>query len=103
MDNIASRSMELQVNCGFARVAIRKYTTLQRGKKFTHNDKKDRAQKFRELFSCSCYGIDGSIFESEKGRDSKFDRLCKKVNTIFNKWSRQDQRLNYLATFSPER
>ena len=33
------------------------------------------------------YGVDSSMFEAQNGRDSTFDRYCKRVNEIFSKWS----------------
>ena len=68
--------MELQINCGFGRVAIRTYSTVQRGKRFSNIDKIERAKRFQALFSSSPgYGIDTSMFVPERGRESKFDRL----------------------------
>lgn len=37
--------MELLVNCGYARTAIRKYSELGKGKKFIHSNVTERAQK----------------------------------------------------------
>ena len=77
---------ELQANCGFGRVAIRTYSTLQRRKRFGNTDEIERAKKFQAQFCSSPgYGIGASMFVSEKGRESKLDRMCTKVNSLFNK------------------
>ena len=87
------------MNCGFARVVIHKFS-LHKGQKLHKNE---RADRFCQLFSdLDKYGIDDSLFESVRGRESRFDILCKRVNTFFNKWSNREQRLAYLATFSPD-
>ena len=92
--------MELQVNCGFARVVIRKFSTLHKRQKFSHIDRKERANRFQQLFR-GLDGIEDSLFESVNEKESRFDILCKRVNVLFNKWSNRDQRLGYLAEFSP--
>ena len=80
--------MELQVNCRFARAAIRKYSNLEKGT--AHIDKYERAQEFQLLFgTLPTYGVDPSIFEAKKSRESLFERYCKKINDIITKWSKR--------------
>ena len=43
--------MELQINCGYARVAIRKYTNLRNGKRVVDSNKHERAQELQRLFN----------------------------------------------------
>ena len=95
--------MELQVNCGFARAAIRKYSNLEKGKTAAHINKYERAQEFQLLFgTLPTYGVDPSIFEAKKSRESLFDRYCKKINDIITKWSKREKKLEYLSIYSPE-
>ena len=92
----------MKVSCGFARVVIRKFT-LHKRQKLSHVDRKERANRFQQLFSgLDQYGIEDSLFESVSGKESRFDILCKRVKVLFNKWSNRAQRLAYLATFSPD-
>ncbi len=91
------------MNCGFARVAIREYSEVGRGKHFTHSHSKERAQNVQKLFSpLTQYRMQSSMFECEDGRESQFDRSCKKINGRFMKWSNRDKRLAYMKTFSTE-
>ena len=95
--------MELQVNCGFARAAIRKYSNLEKGKTAAHIDKYEKAQEFQLLFgTLPTYGVDPSIFEAKKSRESLFDRYCKNIYDIITKWSKREKKLDYLSIFSPE-
>ena len=66
----------LEVNCGFARVAIRELTPKIHG--YQQIDTQKRALEFRELFKdCSNYGIEDSYFEDRN--DSMFNRDCSRI------------------------
>ena len=60
--------MELQINSGFGCVAIRTYSTVQGGKRFTNTDKIERAKRFQA-----------------------------RVNSLFNKWSKRTKYLMSFA------
>ena len=77
---IFAMDFQLEVNCGFARVAIRKCSEVEKGKTFTDSHSRVRAQKFQDSFSpLTQYGIHSSMFEGKGGRMSTFDRYCKKI------------------------
>ena len=100
---IFAMDFQLEVNCGFARVAIRKCSEVGKGKTFTDSHSRVRAQKFQDIFSpLTQYGIHSSMFEGKGGRMSTFDRYCKKINGMFFKWKNREKRMAYMTTFSPE-
>ena len=90
------------MNCGFARVAIRQYSEVGRGKNFTKLHSLEREQNFKDLFSpLPQYGVESSIFEHTNNRESTFDRYCKRINGGFMKWKRKrEEKSEYLSTFS---
>ena len=92
-------TVHFKINCGYARVAIREYSEVGRGK--GHCDTVERAHKFKELFSPSTtYINDATIFDGYGHRDSKFDRYCKGINGMFRKWSDRDSKQQYISHFS---
>ena len=89
----------LNVNCGFARVAIRELTPKSHG--WQQIDKQKRASEFKEQFKdCSNYGIDESYFEEDRN-DSLFNRDCHRILKFFKKrWNPKESRVEYEETFS---
>ena len=67
--------MELELNCGFARVAIHQLSVKRKGEHLTLTHMTERNQEFQMLFRE--HGIENSIFERVKGRESTFDPRCK--------------------------
>ena len=71
------------MSCGFARVVIRRFSTLHKRQKPSHVDRKERANSFQQVFSgLDEYGIEDSLLSR---RESRFDIVCKRVNVLFNK------------------
>lgn len=93
------RYTTLEVNCGFARVAIRELTPKIHGRQSIDTQK--RALEFRELFKdCSNYGIENSYFEQDKN-DSMFNRDCSRILKVFKKrWNPKEARVEYEEAFS---
>ena len=97
---MAIRLVALDINCGFARTAIRELTPRNRGPKVI--DKAKRVSEFKELFaSCPTYGLNESYFETDGQNSSLFDRDCEKITTYFSsKWHPRESRVEYEQTFS---
>ena len=96
------RYTTIEVNCAFARVAIRELTPKIHGYQQINTQK--RALEFRELFKdCSNYGIEDSYFEQDRN-DSMFNRDCSRILGIFKKkWNPKEARVEYEETFSSAR
>ena len=92
-------SVHFKINCGYARVAIREYSEVGRGK--GNCDTVEQARKFKELFSPSnTYINDVTIFDGYGHRDSKFDRYCKGINGMIGKRSDRESKQHYISCFS---
>ena len=92
-------TVHFKINCGYARVAIREYSEVGRGK--GHCDTVERAWKFKELFSPSTtYINDPTIFDGYGHRDSKFHHYCKGINGIFSKWSNRESKQQCISQYS---
>ena len=88
----------LEINCGFARAAIRELTPTG-----GVVDTTKRAKEFRALFEATAsYGLPSGFFDARKSnRPSIFDDRCGKMLTIFSKkWRPTEARPEYLATLS---
>ena len=48
-----AHSVSLKINCGYARVAIRSLSEMEKGKHHCEINEHTRAQKFRKLFASS--------------------------------------------------
>ena len=42
------------------------------------------------------------MFQAKNGRDSTFNRYCKRMNEVFAKWSSRENKSTYMSVFSPE-
>ena len=69
--NIA-HSISLKINCGYARVAIRSLSEIEKGKHHCEISQHTRAQKFRKLFASS-FALPNSYFEEKGGRTALFN------------------------------
>ena len=89
-------TVHFKINCGYARVAIREYSEVGRGK-----GQCDTVERARKLFSPSTtYINDATIFDGYGHRDSKFDRYCKGINGMFRKWSDRESKQQYISHYS---
>ena len=96
-----SKSLSLEVNCGYARVAIRELTPTKRGTSTQQIDKGRRENEFQELFGTPSFGIPATYYMKEGHKPSLFNRRCEYVTATFSKpWGKVADRLKYLATFS---
>lgn len=88
-------SVSLELNCGYARCAIRELTTR-------NTDKIKRASEFQDLFkSCPNYGITESYFDTAGTNDSLFNRHCTKVIISWGKkWHPKESRVEYESNFA---
>ena len=92
-----------KVNCGYARVAIWQLSEVGKGKKHNEANYDGRNEKFQELFApLTTYGIDSAIFEGYEHRECTFNRYCKSINGLFQKWKAREAKQNYIKTFSTE-
>jgi len=99
---MASRDAESIINCGYARVSIR---TLTRSTCDKSDERSSRTRAFRKLFAVvPKYCPEQSYFQDREGRDSPFDRNCRKIQHRFcQKWHPSaESRCEYMATFSIE-
>ena len=75
------RHISLEINCGFARTAIRELTP-----KNGQVDKQQRACKFKKLYDgCSGFVFGAGYFDDETKNGSMFSRDCTKTLQAFNK------------------
>ena len=88
--------ISLEINCGFARTAIRELTP-----KNEQVDKQQRACMFKELYDgCSGFGFRAGYFEESKN-GSLFSRGCTKILQAFNKrWHPKEAKKQYEDSFS---
>ena len=93
-------TVHYNVNCAFARVAIREYSEVGRGK--GKCDTAVRMYKFKELFSSQPnYVQHNEIFHMYGHRESAFDRHCKAINGIIGRWANRERKQEYIECFSP--
>lgn len=78
-------SVHFKVNCGYARVGIWQYS---------------KVGKFK--VPLASYGIDTAIFDGYGHRESPFDRYCKSITGLFQKWKHRENKRQYLHQFSPD-
>ena len=95
----------LAVNCGYARVAIRTLSEIDKGKRHIILNQGTRTQKFREMFAMPAFQSRGpEYYESQHSRPSLFVRHCKEILAVFSKnWKNRDARQAYLTVFSMEK
>ncbi len=87
------------INCGYARVAIRRQTS------HAEINKVARRRQFQAQFkSVTDYCSDIPYFNPQsKGCETHFDRGCTQIVKAFNrKWNPNEARCEYMATFSVE-
>lgn len=82
---MASRDAESIIHCGYARVSIR---TLTRSTCDKSDERLSRTRAFRKQFAVvPKYWPEQSYFQDREGRDSPFDRNCRKIQHRFcQKW-----------------
>lgn len=92
----------LQVNCGFARVAIVEFSRVPRGHSRSSLDKDERSRRFRDLFSRQAsFTMPEAYYTCSTNNCSSFDHHCEYVLSCFSKkWNPGKQRQAYLAAFS---
>ena len=90
----------LEINCGFARTAMRELTPKGNGHILI--DKQKRKADFQNLFEeCTSYGIVASHFSDDEKNDSKFNRDCERMLGYFKmRWNPKEARQQYEETFS---
>ena len=78
------------VNCGFARVAIHRYSVIgnRKGKKSCDMNVEERDREFRDLFRPVASYVDETHF-NEHGQ-SRFQRNCKKNSIKFDAPTRRE-------------
>ena len=72
--------ISLQINCSYARVAIKELTPTNR----SELDLSVQATKFQELFSISSYELPELLFQPDVRHRVPFDRKCEKEVASFN-------------------
>ena len=89
--------ISLQINCGYARVAIKELTPTNK----SDLDPSERATKFQELFSIPSYELPTLLFEPDDRHRLPFDRKCDPILELMKKkWHPPPKWLEYLSTFS---
>ena len=93
-----TKQWPLEINCGFARTAIRELTPTKR----INLDKSSRSLQFKQLFDgAPNYEIPDDYFNLRASNSSKFDERCEKVLAAFSqKWRPTEYRSEYMSTFS---
>ena len=94
-------SILLEVNCGYARCAMRELTPKNRHQR---KDNHAKAEEYHTLFEdCPEYGFPSHYFEAQHN-GSLFERHCTKVISIWSKkWHPKEAREKYESTFSTDR
>ena len=96
--------MSLQINCGYARTAIRELSALKRGSSRQQIDKSKRSQELQELFAIPTFTSTVDLFSSSSNPllPTRFEKQCDTTLTYLkkNKWHPSSLRLEYVDTFS---
>ena len=91
----------MQINCGYARTAIRELSATKKGSGRKNIDRTKRATDFKTIFSLPAYGLTDDLFDCHKSGCSRFDYLCEcTLNAFAKKWHPPNTRLQYIETFS---
>ncbi len=93
----------LQVNCGFAPVAILELSRVPKGASRASLDKAKRCSQFQEMFSNQLlFTIPEGYYASNSPKNySAFDHHCEFVMRCFSKkWNPQTKRQKYCSVFS---
>ena len=95
------RYVGLEVNCGFARTAIRELTNRNKGNSKV-TDTRKRASEFQTLFESNTKYCANELYFNDNGRNgSQFDRDCTKVlNHFHQRWNPKESRQEYEKQFS---
>ena len=97
-------AIPLQINCGYARTAIRELTSTSRAKHRGVVHKLQRATEFRQLFDLPTYELPSNLFDSCATKWSPFDKHCDTIVKLFlKKWHPTAKRVEYTNTFSIEK
>lgn len=88
-----------EINCGFARCAMRDLTPKDRSEAL--NIAK-RLEEYRKLFQeCLAYVFSTNYFNANPKNGSLFDRECTNIKNIWTKsWNPKEARTSYESTFS---
>ena len=94
------RSVPWQLNCGFARVAIRELSRMRKGSSARSLDRKARAKEFEKLFSeVSTFERPADYFD--ECINSHFNKHCKYINECFShKWPVPGSKEEYSKFFA---
>ena len=97
--------MSLQVNCGYARTAIRELTSPKRGSSHQCLEKEKRLEDFRIFFDIPTFKLTDELFKSSNySLPTQFDRFCEMTLSFFTKkWHPQAACQEYIGTFSISR
>ena len=69
----------LQINCGYARTAIRELSASKRGNSRKQSDKHKRSREFQSIFAIPTYNLTGDLFTNHTNSLSRFDHLCERT------------------------
>ena len=84
----------LQINCGFARVAIKELTPSNRSDL-------NESKQFCDLFCMSSYKLTQELFQLDSKGRQPFDRKCDMIlDNLKSKWHPAAKRMEYVSTFS---
>lgn len=93
--------ISLQVNCGFARVAILELSHIQKFKKISEIDHTTRTAKFLDMFPENIGSGKTTEYWYGSGGISTFDRHCNYILDAFaKKWHPTEHLRLYIETFS---
>ena len=87
----------LQINCGFARVAIKELTPSNR----SNLNELARMEQFRDIFSMLIFKLNTELFQLDNKGQQPFDRKCDMIlESLRSKWHPTAKRMEYISTFS---
>ena len=76
-------AIPLQINCGYARTAIRELTSTSRAKHRGVVHKLQQATEFRQLFDSPTYELPSNLFDSCATKWSPFDKHVTLLSNYF--------------------
>ena len=75
----------LQINCSYARTAIRELSASKRGNSRKQIDKHKRSREFQSIFAIPTYNLTEDLFTNHTNSLSRFDHLCERTFNAFEK------------------
>ena len=79
-------AISLEVNCGYARVAIQELTSVQRGRNGRQFYRQKRQDRFQEIFDLPTFGLPTDYFDMNGHRPSRFIAVVN-INLTFSQKS----------------